>query len=287
MEANLWKLKQEMCEIGHRIWLKGFCGGNEGNHSIRIGEDRVICTPTGVSKGFLKPEMICMVDMKGNHIDKNNKYRPTSEVLIHLEIYKKRDDIKSVIHSHPPHATAFALVGMPIPEGLHPEAEVFLGRVPFAKFAMPSKMDLADSIVPLIKSDTSTVLMGNHGAVCFSKTLEDAFYRMEILDNYSKILLLTKGLGKPKTLTNDQMAELLEVKSSFGLKDERAACAVDGCANDPNAPFFATFENTPSAVSNHNGDVVKAPVQPAQPSNDMQHLVSAITDQIIKTLSNR
>ncbi len=287
METNLWKLKQEMCEIGHRIWLKGFCGGNEGNHSIKISDDRVICTPTGVSKGFLKPEMICTVDMKGNHIDKTNKYTPTSEVLIHLEIYKKRNDIKSVIHSHPPHATAFALVGMPIPEGLHPEAEVFLGRVPFANFAMPSKMDLADSIVPLIKSDTSTVLMGNHGAVCFSNSLEDAFYRMEILDNYSKILLLTKGLGKPKTLTNDQMQELLEVKSSFGLKDERADCVADGCATERNAPFFATFENTPSAVSNENGDVIDQSSSLSSSSNEMQYLVSEITDQIIKTLSNR
>ncbi|MBT4290255.1 MAG: class II aldolase/adducin family protein [Deltaproteobacteria bacterium] len=285
MEINQWKLKQEMCDIGHRIWLRGFCGGNEGNHSIRISEDRVICTPTGVSKGFLKPEMICTVDMKGNHIDKNNKYTPTSEVLIHLEIYKKREDIKAVIHSHPPHATAFALVGMPIPEGLHPEAEVFLGRVPFADFAMPSKMDLADSIVPLIKSDTSTVLMGNHGAVCFSNTLEDAYYRMEILDNYSKILLLTKGLGKPKTLTNSQMQELLEVKQSFGLKDERSSCAADGCANDQNAPFLASFDYAPSAVSNQNGEVVKKSSAPA--SNEMQFLVSQITDQIIKTLSNR
>ena len=105
---NMFQMKQEMCEVGHRIWMKGFCAGNEGKHSVRIGEDRVLCTPTGLSKGFLRPDMITLVDMNGNQIDKENKYKRTSEILLHLEIYKKRPDVRAVIHSHPPHATAFA-----------------------------------------------------------------------------------------------------------------------------------------------------------------------------------
>ncbi len=287
METSLWKAKQEMCDIGHRIWLRGYCAGNEGNHSVRIGPDRVLCTPTGVTKGFLKPEMICLVDMKGNHLDKNNKYKPTSEVLIHLEIYKKRDDIKSVVHSHPPHASAFALVGMPIPEGIHPEAEVWLGRIPFADFAMPSKMALADSIVPLIKSDTNSVIMGNHGVVCFSNSIEDAYYKLEILDSYCKVLLLTRSLGKPNLLTNSQMKELLEVKAAFGGNDERLNCAAEGCVQKQSEPFLSSFDNAPSAVSNKNGNVIKTPSGQAPSSNEFQQLVSEITDQIIKTLSKK
>ncbi len=287
METNMWKTKQDICDIGYRIWLRGYCAGNEGNHSVRVGPDRVLCTPTGVSKGFLKPEMICMVDMEGNHLDKNNRYKPTSEVMVHLEIYKKREDIKAVVHSHPPHASAFALVGMPIPEGIHPEAEVFLGRIPFADFAMPSKMALADSIVPLIKEDTNSVIMGNHGVVCFSHSLEETYYKLEILDSYCRVLLLSRSLGKPKLLTNDQMKELLEVKAQFGGKDDRIHCASEGCAQRQSEPFLSSFDNAPSAVSNTNGEVVQQGVGSSLPSVEMQKLVSEITDQIIKGLESR
>ena len=276
MERNLWKAKQEMCEIGHRIWLRGYCSGNEGNHSIRIGPDRVLCTPTGVTKGFLKPEMIRLVDMRGKHLDKDGStYTPTSEVLIHLEIYKKREDIKAVVHSHPPHASAFALVGMPIPEGIHPEAEVFLGRIPFAKFAMPSKMALADSIVPLIEEDTNSIIMGNHGVVCFSHSLEETYYKLEILDSYCKVLLLARPLGKPKLLTNEQMKELLEVKASFGGKDRRMQCIDEGCAQRQAEPFLSSYDNAPSAADDGNGNV----------ADRLKILVSEITDQVLKKIS--
>lgn len=287
METSLWQAKQEMIDIGHRIWLRGYCAGNEGNHSMRIGPDRVLCTATGVTKGFLTPEMICLVDMQGNHLENNGRYKPSSEVKIHLEIYKKRDDIKAVVHSHPPHATAFALVGMPIPEGIHPEAEVFLGRIPFADFAMPSKMALAESITPLIKEDTNSILMGNHGVVCFSKSLEDAYYKLEILDSYCRVLLLTKSLGKPKLLTNDQMQELLEVKAAFGGKDDRLSCVADGCASGNSDAFFSSFEETPSAMCNSNGKVVKTAEKEAALSRNLEPLVAEITDQILKALTNR
>ena len=147
---NMFQLKQEMCEIGRRIWIKGYCAGNEGNHSLRISDDRVLCTPTGLSKGFLRPEMITIVDMDGKQVDKDNKYKRTSEILLHLAIYKKRPDVKAVIHSHPPHATAFACGGVPIPEGVHPEAEVFLGKVPTAKYTTPSYAGLGESVVKLV-----------------------------------------------------------------------------------------------------------------------------------------
>jgi len=288
METNVWKAKQEMIEIGHRIWLRGYCAGNEGNHSMRIGPDRVLCTATGVTKGFMTPDMVCLVDMDGNHLEKGGKYKPSSEVKIHLEIYKKREDIKAVVHSHPPHATAFALVGMPIPEGIHPEAEVFLGRVPFADFAMPSKMALAESITPLIKDDTNSIIMGNHGVVCFSSSLEQAYFKLEILDSYCRVLLLTRSLGKkPNLLTNDQMQELLEVKASFGGKDERLKCASTGCASGNSDAFFTTFEDTPSACSNGNGNVIKKDSAKSGVSPNLKPLVNEITDQILKALTSR
>ncbi|MEX2672152.1 MAG: class II aldolase/adducin family protein [Phycisphaeraceae bacterium] len=249
MAEQIWKLKQQLCDVGTKIWQRGFCAGNEGNHSVRIGEDRVLCTPTGYSKGSLTPDMVCLVDMDGKQIDTANKYKRTSEVLVHLAIYKKRPDVRAVIHSHPPHATAFAIAGIPLPEGIHPEAEVFLGRVPTAPYATPSKQDLPDSIIPLIDEHTNSVLMGNHGVVCFSKSLEDTYYKLEILDAYSRILMLVKQLGAVNVLDSNQMTELLEVKQNFGMPDKRLACAPTGCIGDVNEPFLATFDVRPATAS--------------------------------------
>ena len=151
---NQFQVRQEMCDVGHRIWMRGYCAGNEGNHSVRIADDRVLCTPTGISKGFLTPDQITVVDMDGKQVDTQNKMKRTSEVLLHLQIYKARADVKAVVHSHPPHATAFAMANIPIPEGIHPEAEVFLGKVPMAKYTTPSYKELGESVVALISNST-------------------------------------------------------------------------------------------------------------------------------------
>lgn len=285
MAQQIFQIKKEMCEVGKRIWQKGFCAGNEGNHSVRISEDRVLCTPTGLSKGFLTPDMICTVDMDGKQVDTNNKYKRTSEVLVHLAIYKQRDDIKAVIHSHPPHATTFAIAGIPLPEGIHPEAEVFLGRVPVAPYATPSKQDLPDSITPLIGPQTNSVLMGNHGTVSFSHSLIDTYYKLEIIDAYCRILLLTKQLGHANVLDKDQMHELLEVKKNFGLPDARLDCALDGCVGEVNEQFFSYFDtHTASARANANGEVVRSSSAAGggQVSDaEFEQMVQTITDQIM------
>mgnify|MGYP006282225741 CR=1 FL=1 len=286
MQQPLWQLKKQMCEIGHRIWLKGFCAGNEGNHSIRISEDRAICTPTGISKGFLDPDDICVVDMDGNQVEPNPKGRKrTSEVLVHLAIYKHKPDVKAVIHSHPPHATAFAISGVPLPEGIHPEAEVFLGRVPTAHYATPSTDDLPNSIIPHIGPHTNTVLMGNHGSVSFSEIdLVDAFYKLEILDAYCRLLLLASQIGRPNQLSQDQMTELLKVKQKFGLDDERLSCAPEGCVGEVNQPFFARFDVNPmSATCDGNGDVDKTVDTGGMDEAAFEQIVQTITDQIMQS----
>lgn len=298
METSTWHVKKEMCEIGHRIWLKGFCAGNEGNHSVRIGPDRVLVTPTGLSKGFLSPDEICVVDMDGKQIEANPRGRKrTSEVLVHLAIYKKREDIKAVIHSHPPHATAFACAEVQIPEGVHPEAEVFLGRVPFAKYALPSTQALPDSITPLIKAETNTVVMGQHGTVSFDTSLLGAYYKLEILDAYCRLLLLTAQLGGPKVFSPREMKELLEVKAKFGIKDPRLSCAAEGCVGEVNDDFFKVIEDgkEPHACSCESKPQAKASTGPIQDAvaqaaksfkgtlstAEFDAVVQAITDQIM------
>src|SRR5215207_3730107 len=213
-----FKLKEQMCDIGRRIWLKGFCAGNEGNHSCRISADRVLCTPTGISKGNLKPDDICTVDMEGKQVA--GKRKRTSEILMHLAIYKARPDVKAVVHSHPPHATAFAIAGVELPTCIHPEAEVFLGAVKTAKYVTPGDTRLGESLLPYVK-DSNTILLQNHGTVTFDVDLENAYYKLEIVDAYSRILLLAKSIGSIRPLDGAEMKELLELKQRFGLNEPR------------------------------------------------------------------
>src|SRR3954466_9546187 len=219
-----FKLKEQMCDIGRRIWLKGFCAGNEGNHSYRVGENRILCTPTGISKGNLKPDDLCVVDMEGKQLA--GKRKRTSEILMHLQIYKARPDVKAVIHSHPPHATAFAVAGVELPTCIHPEAEVFLGAVRTAKYVTPGDKRLGESILPYVK-DSNTILLQSHGVVCFHPDLEQAYYQLEIVDAYARILILAKQLGSVRPLDGGEMKELLELKARFGLKDTRVDAGLD------------------------------------------------------------
>ena len=291
MNEPVWKIKKEICDVGTRIWQRGYCAGNEGNHSVRIGADRVLCTPTGLSKGFLSPEDICLTDMDGNQVEPNPRGRKrTSEVLLHLAIYRKRDDVKAVVHSHPPHATAFAIANIPLPEGIHPEAEVFLGKVPMARFAMPSTPDLPESIVPLIGSETNTVLMGNHGTVNFSSTLIDTYYKLEILDAYCRLLLLAHQLGTVHKLSDQDLAQLLKIKEKFGMTDSRLACALDGCVGAENQAFLATFDVRPVSASCSEGGQALTTHSPTQTSSaangGFEAMVQVITDQIMGAVSS-
>lgn len=283
MNNNLDDLKEQMCEIGRRIWLRGFCAGNEGNHSVRIDKDRYLCTPTGISKGFLVPDDIVVVNGKGEQIEKNRNGRQrTSEVLVHLAIYKQRPDIQAVIHSHPPHAVAFCIAGMPLPEGIHPEAEVFLGKVPVAPYATPGTPALPESILPLIGPETNTLLMGNHGSVNFAEDLVTAYYRLEILDNYCKQLLLARQLGNVNVLNPQQMTELLKVKEKFGFTDARLACAPEGCVGSDNEAFLTPFDVRPAgATCNCDGGEVKTNQPAAADEEAFEQMVQSITDQIM------
>src|SRR5919112_4480993 len=213
-----FKLKEQMGDVGRRFWLKGFCAGNEGNHSYRIGEDRFLCTPTGISKGNLKPDDLCVVDAEGKQI--SGKRKRTSEILMPLAIYRARPDVTCVIHSHPPHATAFAVAGVELPTCIHPEAEVFLGAVRTAKYVTPGDTRLGESLLPYVK-DSNTILLQNHGTVTFDVDLEGAYYKLEIVDAYSRILLLAKQVGSIRPLDAGEMKELLELKQKFGLDEPR------------------------------------------------------------------
>lgn len=269
-----WKIKEQMCDIGRRIWLKGFCAGNEGNHSYRIAENRFICTPTGISKGNLKPDDLCVVDREGKQISGTRKR--TSEFLMHLAIYNARPDVKAVIHSHPPHATAFAVAGVDLPTCIHPEAEVFLGAVKTAQYVTPGDKRLGESLLPYVK-DSNTILLQSHGVVCFSPDLEQAYYQLEIVDAYARILILAKQVGSIRPLAPDEMKELLQLKSRFGLDDARTRAGLDNltCGTD----FLSRVGGEVATRGRMVCDGGTGPVGERRQPSAMEHAIAALAPQ--------
>src|SRR5215470_4693463 len=215
---NEYKLKEHICEIGRRVYARGFAAANDGNISIRLNDREVLCTPTMMCKGFMKCEDMCKVDYEGKQIAGTRKR--SSEILLHLSVYKHRPDVQAVVHCHPPHATAFAVAHEPIPKCILPEVEVFLGEVPIAVYETPGGQKFADTIVPYLK-DCNTILLANHGTVTFGPTLEKAYWNSEIIDAYCNILILSRQLGRINYFSEQQTKELLDLKKRLGYDDVR------------------------------------------------------------------
>ena len=238
---NVHKLKQEICEIGRRIYDKGFVAANDGNITVKVSDNEFLCTPTMHSKGFLTPEDISTIDGTGKQISGNKKR--SSEALLHLEIYRQRPDLKSVVHCHPPHATAFAVAREPIPQCVLPEVEVFLGDVPITRYETPGGQAFADTIIPFVK-DTNVIILANHGTVSYGESVERAFWWTEILDAYCRILMLAKSLGKIHYFSEDKERELLDLKQQWGFGDPRNTSDYKECDVCANSIFRDTWEQS-------------------------------------------
>lgn len=205
--------------MGRRLHDRGFVAAWDGNISARLPDGTFLCTPTMCSKGRLRCEELCVVDWAGKQL-KGPRGR-TSEILLHLAIFKHRTDVQAVVHSHAPHATAFAVAGEPLPTGVLAEAEYFLGLVPTVPYTLPGTQAFADSVAPYLDR-TCALILANHGIVTFGPTLELAWGYTEILDAYCRILLLSRSLGGPTNLTDAEVAELLALKRKAGYDDPRS-----------------------------------------------------------------
>jgi len=218
--------RELMCEIGRRIYNKGFAAASDGNISFKLAEDRVLCTPTRISKGFMKPDDLCVVDLDGKQVSGQRKR--SSEILLHLTIMKARADVRSVVHCHPPHATAFAVAQEPIPKCILPEFEIFLGEVAISPYETPGTQKFADTVLPYVK-DTETILLANHGTVTYGPDLEDAYFKTEIIDAYCRILLLAKQLGRVNFYDDQKAAELVKLKPGMNIPDPRLTRGLENC----------------------------------------------------------
>lgn len=212
-------LKEQICQMGHRLWKRAYVDGNGGNMAIRVGDDIAICTPTLVSKGSLQPEDMCLVDFEGNQLCGTKKR--TSEILMHLQMMKRQPKAIATCHCHPPYATAFAVANIAPPTCMLPEYEVFCS-VGVAPYRTPGSPDMGKLVADLT-DQYNTILMANHGVVTWShNNIEEAYWRMEIIEAYCRTIVVAGQLGKPiNTFTGPQMKDLLNIKQSLGFVDPR------------------------------------------------------------------
>jgi L-fuculose-phosphate aldolase len=284
MNINEHQLKEQICDIGRRLYAKGFAAANDGNISIRLND---------------KPEDVCKVDYEGKQIAGTRKR--SSEILLHLAVYKNRPDVRGVVHCHPPHATAFAVAHEPIPKCVLPEVEVFLGEVPIAKYATPGDQRLPNTIVPYVK-DCNTILLANHGTVSWGPTLELAYFNTEIIDAYCRILILAKQLGRVNYFTEDHTSELMQFKKRIGYDDPRVHindCELCGPSvfdegySDfvPEAHAFQRQAQEPTIYTDDSACTCKTETshtsngKASLTARDMDELVRVVTDRVMETLA--
>ena len=222
-----FEIKKEICEIGRRIYDRGMVAANDGNISVKLNENEFLCTPTGVSKGFMTPEYICKVDKDGNVLQANGDFKPSSEIKMHMRVYKERPDVNSVVHAHPMYATGFAIAGIPLTQPIMPEAVIALGCVPIAEYGTPSTEEIPDAVSKYLPH-YDAVLLENHGALTYSDSLLNAYHKMESVEFYAQLLFISTQLGGPQELSNEQVQGLYEIRRKFGMTGKHPA---DLCQN--------------------------------------------------------
>ena len=221
-KLNEFEIKKMMCDIGKRVYNRGMVAANDGNFSVKLGENEFLCTPTGVSKGFMTPEYICKVDAKGNVIQANPGFKPSSEIKMHMRVYEKRPDVGAVVHAHPSYATSFAIAGIPLTQPIMPEAVIALGCVPIAKYGTPSTMEIPDAVEEYLPY-FDQVLLESHGALTWGPDLMNAYHKMESVEFYAELLYKAKQLGGPKEFDKEQIAKLYEIRRKMGLPGKHPA----------------------------------------------------------------
>ena len=210
-------IKDEICSVGRKLWLRGFVDGNGGNISYRVGENEVICTPTLFSKFDMAPDDLCLIDLEGKQLA--GRTQPTSEVRLHLEVYKNSPQAKAVVHCHSPYATAYAICGCVPPPSISSEFDVFIGRVALANYETPGTREFAETVRPYV-AHHNAILLANHGVLCWADTPTHAEWYVENLEAFCQTFLIARQFGVPYSRIPKEKAEALKsIREKQGLPD--------------------------------------------------------------------
>ena len=215
-------LRADIVEIGRRMYARGYTASNDGNISVRLGADQLLMTPKSVCKGFMTPDMMCVTDLNGRKISGDRD--PSSEALMHLEVYRQRPDVNAVVHAHPPTATGFAVAGIPLDRAVLAEVLTTLGSIPLAEYATPSTAELPEAVRKYIKSHDG-MLLANHGALTVGSDLYSAYYKMETIEHFAHISLVARMLGRENLISRDEVTRLQGLRDMYGIKAPAPICA--------------------------------------------------------------
>ena len=216
--------RREIVRVGQLLYERSYVVSSDGNVSVRLDDGRIVATPTMTCKGRMTEESCAVTDIAGKPL---NDKRASSELAMHLLIYREREDVKAVCHAHPPHGTAFAVAGLAIDQPILSEVILTLGCVPLAEYGTPSTDELTEAMRPLVKHHNA-LLMANHGAVAYGADLWQAFDRLETLEHTAKIAILARTLGGSKNLPADAIEKLINVREAAGYLGEGARCQACG-----------------------------------------------------------
>ena len=215
-------LRADIVEVGRRMYARQYTASNDGNISVRIGPDRLLMTPKGVCKGFMTPDMMCVTDLNGKKISGDRD--PSSEALMHLEVYKQRPDVQAVVHAHPPIATGFAVAGIPLDRAVLAEVLTTLGSIPLAEYATPSTAELPEAVRKYIKAHDG-MLLANHGALTVGADLYAAYYKMETIEHFAHISLVARMLGRENLISREEVMRLQALRGTYGIAAPAPICA--------------------------------------------------------------
>jgi L-fuculose-phosphate aldolase len=215
-------LRADIVEVGRRMYARGYTASNDGNISVRLDAGRLLMTPKSVCKGFMTPDMMCITDLDGKKLQGDRD--PSSETLMHLEVYRQRPDVQAVVHAHPPTATGFAVAGIPLDRAVLAEVLTTLGSIPIAEYATPSTKELPEAVRKYIRAHDG-MLLANHGALTVGSDLYAAYYKMETIEHFAKISLVARLLGRENLLSREEVMRLQDLRGSYGIKAPAPICA--------------------------------------------------------------
>ncbi|WZL81322.1 class II aldolase/adducin family protein [Vallitaleaceae bacterium 9-2] len=258
---NEIKIRNAICDVGQKLYDKEFVAANDGNISVKLDDNTLLVTPTAVSKGGMKPDEIVKMTLDGEILSGG---KPSSEVKMHIQVYKTNPEIQAVVHAHPPISTAFAVARVPMETPILAEAVVNLGVVPVADFALPGTKEVPESIKPYVR-DYNAVLLANHGLLTWGRDLREAFFRMESVEHYGKILLYVKQIGDPREFNCTEIDALLDIRKKIGV----SSGGVPACK-----PAYAT-------------ETVKPETEDDVKDYNEVELAQAITNEVMRQLHRR
>ncbi len=216
MELSYLALREQICDICHKMWQLGWVAANDGNISAKLEDGSFMATPTGISKSFITPEKLVRIDREGNVLEALEGYRPSSEIKMHLRCYEERADVGAVLHAHPPAATGYAVANIPLDEYSMIETVLTLGSIPVTPYGTPSTYEVPDAIAPYL-GEHDALLLQNHGALTVGADVVTAYYRMETLELFAKISLNAHLLGGAKELSGENIDRLISMRQGYGI----------------------------------------------------------------------